>query len=531
MSDPADRPAAPATSPRRRRRWLGPVIFLAVVGVVVLLGLLLLSIIERRVERTQPMQLVTPIGPWETDPAVWGRNYPREYDRYLRSQISDAEHQTRYGGSVARNYLEQDPLLVVLWAGYGFAEDYRAPRGHYWSMHDVTQSPRIRLSPQTAWATCFTCKTPDAPRLMHEMGVDEFYHSRFVDLEDPQAVESFYAGRRPIEVAPGKVGHPIACLDCHDPQTMNLRISRPALREAWEARGLDIDQAGHQEMRTLVCAQCHVEYYFRATDAHPQDKYYLTFPWSRGLGADEMVAYYNDPAAFPPERYGQAGFVDFVNAISGTPMLKAQHPDYELWTTGVHAFRDVACADCHMPYRTEGGVKFTDHHIQSPLLNVANSCSVCHRWPEQDVLQRVYGMQEKVWNAKVQAERALAYAHFDIAAAEQAGYDDAALAEPRRMLRNAQFRWDYVRSSNGMGFHSAQESMRILMDAADQAQQARLVVARLLGARGIHEPPRYPDLNDLEQATTIMRAFIASRQEGRPLEPGQPGWLLPAPQQ
>lgn len=173
--------------------------------------------------------------------------------------------------------------------------------------------------------------------------------------------------------------------------------------------GRDIDEATHQEMRSLVCSQCHAEYYFK-TDESAGLKNYLVFPWAKGTTADEMLAYYD-----------AIDFADYVHPISGTRIVKAQHPDYELYRTGVHSFRDVACADCHMPYRTEGGVKFTDHHVQSPLLNIANSCAVCHRWSEDDVRTRVEGMQTKVSDAMLQAEEALVHAHFDVAAAKQAG--------------------------------------------------------------------------------------------------------------
>jgi nitrite reductase (cytochrome c-552) len=312
------------------------------------------------------------------------------------------------------------------------------------------------------------------------MGVKEFYATPFMEMKD-------------------KLKHPIGCQDCHDPATMNLRITRPALREAFAAAGRNIDEATHQEMRSLVCAQCHVEYYFR-------DKNYLTFPWQQGMTVEDMLAYYD-----------KIDFKDFTNAISKTPMLKAQHPDYELYTTGIHHYRGVSCADCHMPYKSEGGVKFTNHHVQSPLLNISTSCAVCHRWSEDEIRQRVQGIQTKVWNAKLEAERAMVQAHFDIAAGIQAGLADGQLAGPRHTLREAQFRWDYVRSSNGMGFHSPQESMRILMDAVNQAQQVRVEMARLLATKGITDPVRYPDLSTREKAAEVMRAF----------ESGNPINLLP----
>jgi nitrite reductase (cytochrome c-552) len=253
---------------------------------------------------------------------------------------------------------------------------------------------------------------------------------------------------------------------------------------------MEISKATHQEMRSLVCAQCHVEYYFR-------DKTYLTFPWQQGTSVEAMIAYYDE-----------IEFSDWLHPISKTPMLKAQHPDYELWKTGVHAYRGVSCADCHMPYASAGGVKFSDHHVQSPLLDIANSCAVCHRWGEEEIRQRVEAIQTKVYNARMAAEEALVRAHFDVAAAMEAGVPDDDLSAVRKQLRHAQFRWDYVAASNGMGFHSPQESMRILGDATNQAQQVRLAVARLLGAKTISAPPAYPDIATREQATAVAKAYV-----------------------
>ena len=171
----------------------------------------------------------------------------------------------------------------------------------------------------------------------------------------------------------------------------------------------------------MVCAQCHVEYYFKGKGN------YLTFPWDKGTSPEQMEAYYDE-----------ADFADWTHAISKARMVKLQHPDYEVYRTGVHAYRDIACADCHMPYRTEGGVKFTDHHIQSPLLNIADSCAVCHRWSEDEIRSRVESIQDKVHQTRGLAETMLTRAHFDIAAAMQSGADDQQLSGVRKLVRDAQ---------------------------------------------------------------------------------------------
>ncbi|NLF09580.1 MAG: ammonia-forming cytochrome c nitrite reductase subunit c552 [Pirellulaceae bacterium] len=439
-------------------------------GATFMLGLLAASIIQRREEARQKLPL-QPIGEWETDTAKWGVNYPREYEAYKR--MEDSTTRTKYGGSFPRDYLAETPANVILFAGYSFAEEYHQARGHVHAIEDVTQTQRVN---DTTPATCWTCKSPDVPRLMDSMGIDKFYASSFNSLKS-------------------EITHPIGCLDCHDPKTMQLRVTRPALREAFARQGKDIDQATHQEMRTLVCAQCHVEYYFKGQGN------YLTFPWDKGTTPEDMEKYYNE-----------ADFADWTHAISKTPMVKMQHPDYEVYRTGIHAYRNIACADCHMPYRTEGGVKFTDHHIQSPLLNVANSCAVCHRWSEEEIRSRVEAGQDKIHEGRRMAERTVALAHFDIAAAIEAGATDEELAAARKLVRGAQLRWDYVAANNGMGFHSPQECQRILSAAIDLAGQCRVECARILAKHGYNDPVKYPDFSTKEKAQTLNKEFI----EGRP---------------
>lgn len=450
------------------------VITLLTAVVVVLLGLLAFSIMERRWEAQRPSFVAVPIAQWEPNNAVWGQNYPREYETYLNTRNSDTK--TKYGGAFPRDYLDEDSRQVILFAGYGFSKDYLQARGHYYALTDVNETSRIKV-PYNA-GTCMTCKSTDVPRLMAGMGVEAFYAANFHDLKQ-------------------QISHPIGCQDCHDPQTLKLRITRPALKEAFAAMGKDINQASHQEMRSLVCAQCHVEYYFKT-----EPRNYLTFPWTKGTTVEDMIVYYDE-----------YDFADYIHPVSGTRIVKPQHPDYELFLTGIHSYVGLSCADCHMPYKSEGGIKFTDHHVQSPLLNIANSCFICHRWSEDQIRHRVEAIQDKVQNATWQTEEALVKAHFDIAAAMQAGVAEEQLAEARSLVRHAQFRWDYISASNGMGFHSPQESMRILGDSLNQAQEARLIVTRLLAGKGITQQPTYPDYSTRENAWKIVQSFTGQLEE------------------
>lgn len=446
---------------------LGWLTFLVVVVAVFVLGVLFASILEHRQEAqlvTAPLQ---PVTEYESDSAKWGVNFPREYASY--KLMADDSTRTRYGGAHPRDYLEETPANVILFAGYGFAKEYLQARGHTYTIEDVVKTQRTG---ETSPATCWTCKSPDVPRLMADIGPEKFYASKFVDLKS-------------------EIVNPIGCLDCHEANTMRLHISRPALREAFERQGRDIDDVSHQEMRTLVCAQCHVEYYFKG------DGKYLTFPWDKGMAVENMADYYDE-----------YDFADWTHAISKARMVKMQHPDYEVFMTGVHAFQNVACTDCHMPYRTEGGAKFTDHHLQSPLLNIENSCAVCHRWSEDEVRERVESIQDKVREGRDRAESAVAKAHFDIAACMEIGADDADLQAVRELVRQAQMRWDYVAANNGMGFHSPQECMRVLMASTDLAQQARIQCAKILAKHGYVDDVSYPDITDKQKTQSLIKQFI-----------------------
>lgn len=451
------------------RPWLGPVLLVAFSLGTFLIGLLAGSVQERRAEAALgQVRVFSPLGDWETDNAKWGLNFPREYEGWEATRLMSGR--TKYGGSAERDHLGENPRLVVMWAGYPFAKDYKAPRGHRWSLEDLRASGRI--SEKTP-ATCYTCKSPDAPRLMAELGAGKFYAAKFKEYEK-------------------EVGNTIGCRDCHNPKTMRLEINRPAIVEAFKRRGEDVNKSSQQDMRSLVCAQCHSEYYFKGKVEN-----YLTFPWDDGMTIEGMEKYYD-----------KAGHVDWTHAISGAKMVKMQHPDYELFKQGVHSYRNVSCADCHMPYKSEGGVKVTDHQIRSPLENLANSCGVCHRWSEDEIKSRVEGIQDKTKELLTSAEEAVVALHLEIGDAAAAGASEAELERPRDLVRRAQMYWDYVSSANGVGFHAPQESARILGKSLNYAMEGRLAVSALRARRGRYDPPAKPDLASKEKAQAFIKPYV-----------------------
>jgi nitrite reductase (cytochrome c-552) len=106
------------------------------------------------------------------------------------------------------------------------------------------------------------------PTLLDEFG-DDYWSASFNDELRPRVVELAEEGQ---DERPGEFGHvAIGCSDCHDPQTMDLRITRPSLLEALERQGVDILEASKDDMWALVCAQCHGEAGVTCADCHLPD--------------------------------------------------------------------------------------------------------------------------------------------------------------------------------------------------------------------------------------------------------------------
>ncbi len=463
----------------KEKPWKGWMLFISTVIIVFLLGLLASSIMERRSEALYAYAPKNDFSQFEPRNEKWGQNFPREHESYM--QTADTTFKSKFNGSVMIDELEEDPKLVILWAGYGFSKDYNQGRGHYYAVEDVRNTLRTgapmgeKKSPMPN--TCWTCKSPDVPRLMNEVGIAEFYKGTW-------------------EKWGAEVVNPIGCADCHDVNTMQLRISRPALVEAFERQGKDITKATHQEMRTLVCAQCHVEYYFNKKKIEGVP--YLTFPWDNGMAVEDMEEYYDN-----------INFSDWTHQLSKTPMLKAQHPGYEVFLTGVHASRGIACADCHMPYKSEGGIKFTDHHIQSPLNNVANSCQVCHREETQKLIADVESRQTKIKQNTNKLEELLVKAHIEAKAAWDKGATDEQMNAILTDIRHAQWRWDYSVAGHGGSFHSPVETSRIVASGIAIAQEARIKLTRLLANLGYNQEVEMPDIATKDKAQEYIGLNMA----------------------
>jgi nitrite reductase (cytochrome c-552) len=444
----------------------------AAAGALGTLGIvaLLVNIFERKQEARNPFYRVVAISDTTEDPAVWGRNFPQQYDAYRRTVD---QVRTRYGGSeaiprtptaadprsvVAQSRLEEDPRLKTLWAGYAFATDFREERGHAYMLDDQTFTERQVVTRQPG--TCMNC---------HASVVVPFQR-----LGDGDLVKGFERmNQMPYAEARQLVTHPVSCIDCHDATTMQLRVTRTGFIEGMRAlkatqgvANYDVNRmATRQEMRAFVCGQCHVEYYFKGTEKR------LTYPWAKGLKVDEILQYYEEN---PHD--------DWTHAESGAPVLKAQHPEFEMWNQGIHARSGVTCSDCHMPYERVGAMKVSDHHVRSPLLNINNACQTCHKWPEAEMRSRVETIQERVFGLRNRAMEAVVALIGDIRDARARGVPDGELDQPRKLQRRAQFMLDFVEAENSTGFHAPEEAERILAESIDYARQGQLAL------RGVKVP-------------------------------------------
>lgn len=395
---------------------------------------LLMNIAQRKAETQEYPLKVVEIGEKELDPVVWGQNFPHQYDSFIRTQEDYGE--TPYGGSVPYSKLERYPAMKRIWAGYAFSIDHNEERGHAYAQIDQANTERVKVVSQPG--ACINCHAAEVPQLIEEMGWETFNKTPYNDFE-------------------GKIHLGSSCADCHDPDTMALRITRPGFANAMEARGIDLTQASRQEMRSYVCAQCHVEYYFKGENK------VLTFPWTEGLSIDDISRYYE-----------QADFKDWTHKETGAPMIKIQHPEFETWSTGIHGRSGVACADCHMPYTRQGSVKVSDHWLRSPLVNLSQACQNCHNISEDELRNRVITIQSKTAELLRRSEEALVDAIDAIVAAREAGATDEQLVAALKLHREASLRWDFVSSENSTGFHSPQEAARVLATSIDMARQSQM---------------------------------------------------------
>lgn len=373
--------------------------------------------------------------------------------------------------AVIEDALHEDPNMVIMWAGYGFAKDYNKARGHFYALDDVRQTLRTG-GPQDENSgpmpmACWSCKSPDVARVIDERGEDGYFEGKWARLGD-------------------QIVNPIGCADCHDTNSEKfkngepeLALTRPYVERAFESIGKPFDEQSRLDQQASVCAQCHVEYYFTGPTKA------VKFPWDQGTKVGEMEDYYD-----------ALNFKDWTHKVSKAPMLKAQHPGFETWREGIHGKNKVACVDCHMPKVTkEDGTVYTDHKVGNPFDRFEDTCANCHTQTKEQLHSIVSSRKAQVLKMKLTAEKQIVAAHFEAQAAWEAGASEAEMAEILMDIRHAQWRWDYAIASHGIHMHAPEVALEVLGSAVDHAADARTKLIRLLATKGVTEPVTIPDIS------------------------------------
>ncbi len=404
-----------------------------------------------------------PVG--ETKSSAFKAKFPLQYASFLKNNESTV--MTEYKGSVPfmkndnvnplpEGYKHAQPYLKNLWLGYPFMYEYREARGHTNALSDVLHIDRINRYAEAGGlpATCWNCKTPKMMEWIKADG-DKFWSKNSNAMRDKFDAKE----------------DSISCATCHDPDTMKLRLYSEPLKDWLKRSGKDPEKISRNEMRALVCAQCHVEYYFTHPDNGPAAK--PVFPWDNGFDPENMYEYYKNHGA------KNGPFADWTHVASKTPMIKMQHPEYETWINGPHGAAGVTCADCHMAYEKVDGKKISSHWWTAPLKDPQmTACRRCHADKTPEFLrERVINTQKKTFDQLLVAQEYSVKAHEAIRLAD--GYtgpkaDDyaAKMAEAREMVRKGQLFWDYVSAENSVGFHNPAKALETLSRSIDYSQQS-----------------------------------------------------------
>ncbi len=540
---------APENQPTQNRALLIALVTGVFALVAVAVAALLVNISERKTEARHTYVKVVEVTEDDTDPAKWGKNWPREFDDYKRTAERTS---TKYGGSMGTAEGEmppqkaaRDPWLKRVFAGYLFAVDYRDRRGHAYMLKDQEITKRNIPSEGKQSGNCLHCHGSIMP-LYKKLGKEAA--PKATEAEQVQAglakvaEMGYWDAHKALEELGGGKAHPVSCVDCHDPSSMEVRVTRPGFIagiqklaastaevpplpsiERWRKgdRKKPYDpnlDSTRQEKRAFVCGQCHVEYFCGKGMT-------LLFPWAEGLKVEQAEHLYDNLQV-----KGQR-FKDWTHAETGFELLKAQHPEFEVWSQGIHARSGVTCADCHMSYKREGAQKFSDHWVRSPLLQPNRACATCHPYADDELKARVLAIQDRHFALLTRAGNA-AVAMIDAIVAVRKPYDEKnraaatakakealeqkpefaklspeeqakkmdaevkanllaawreviaktpALQELENLQRAAQWRLDFVAAENSMGFHAPQELGRILGESIDLSRQAEVKAMQLRG--------------------------------------------------
>lgn len=351
----------------------------------------------------------------------WAAVYPEIAETMMRNDEN----------SYAVSYLEEDPYLVNIYEGYGFAKDYMSARGHNFCLEDVAATQRPH-----ATANCLTCKSPNFTKLVNDQGVGVYS----MDFNEVHA----------------QMAESTSCYNCHANEAGHqgeLVVTHSYIVEALGENMAEIDPV------ILSCGQCHIEYYFK-----PETK--------------EAYVAYNSKETMTPEAilaaFNEMGFSDWTQESTGAHMLKAQHPEMETVLYGKHAAMGMNCADCHMPLevsQTDGSV-YHSHKWVSPLENetLLAYCATCHG--DVDMVTFVHNLQDRITARETEVGNKLSDFKDALAEANQSGnWSEEDLDVVRDLYRSAQWYFDFCYVENSEGAHNSSLSNECLDTSESIIQQ------------------------------------------------------------
>ena len=408
------------------------------------------------------------------DPAEWGKVYPLQYQQWKKTSEPTPAGKSKYKkgfdvGEERRDKLDEYPFLALLYNGWGFGCEYREPRGHYYMVQDQLEIDPSRIK---AGGSCLTCKTPYAPILQKQMGAAYFstpYKEVLAKLPKDQQTLG------------------VACVDCHDNRTMALKNSRDfTLGKALRGMGVDTDKIAKQDMRSLVCAQCHVTYIIpKDKDMHSTD---VIFPWQGSTVGNITIENIIKQIKSSPA-HGE-----WKQTVTGFKMGFIRHPEYELYSNqSPHWLAGVSCADCHMPTITMAGRKVSDHRVMSPMKSDLLACAACHTETPDELKAKILAIQDQAMRVYLKAGYATATDAklFEMAnKAEAAGkkLDKTIYAQAKENYEQAFYRVVFIGAENSTGFHNPKETMRVLADANKYAAASEQQLRQMLAQAGENVP-------------------------------------------
>ena len=423
--------------------------------------------------KPEPRQVVT-IPDGEIDPALWGRAFPEEFELWKKTEEPVSARRSKYktgmdGGALTMDKLSHYPYMALLFNGWGFGVEYNEPRGHAYMVRDQLEIDSSRLK---SGGVCLSCKSPYAPGLQEEMGVD-FFRKPFKEV-----LERIPENNRDLGVA---------CIDCHDNKDLSLRISRGfTLIEAFQAMGVDPAKLTRQEMRSAVCGQCHVTYNI-PKDAEGKSVG-LYFPWQKSTFGNISIE------NIIQQIRSDESVKEWTQAVTGFKMAFIRHPEYEFWTNNSTHFKaGASCADCHMPYTIAGVHKVSDHRVMSPVQAGMKACKQCHAESAQWLQERVFSIQDRTVSIMIRAGYQCAtvaklFETVHQAQAQGKTIDAQLYDKAKEFYEEAFYRSLFMGAENSVGFHNPAEGLRILGDSVAFGTRAEAYLRQALTQAGVDVP-------------------------------------------